>query len=62
MGILVGIGISAVAVYIMDWSFAVKWSACLLSFFFSAFVGAFFGLSPAARASKLDPVEVLASE
>ena len=62
LGILVGIGISAVAVYIMDWSFAVKWSACLLSFFFSAFVGVFFGLSPAARASKLDPVEVLASE
>lgn len=62
LGILIGIGISAVVVYIMDWSFAVKWSACLLSFFFSAFVGVFFGLSPAARASKLDPVEVLASE
>ena len=62
LGILVGIGISAVAVYIMDWQFAVKWSACLLSFFFSAFVGVFFGFSPAARASKLDPVEVLASD
>jgi putative ABC transport system permease protein len=62
LGILVGIGISAVAVYIMDWQFAVKWSACLLSFFFSAFVGVFFGFSPAARAAKLDPVEVLASD
>lgn len=62
LGILIGIGISAVVVYIMDWQFAVKWSACLLSFFFSAFVGVFFGLSPAARASKLDPVEVLASD
>ncbi len=62
LGILVGIGISAVAVYIMDWQFAVKWSACLLSFFFSAFVGVFFGFSPAARAAKLDPVEVLSSE
>jgi len=62
LGIFIGIGISAVIVYIMDWQFAVKWSACLLSFFFSAFVGVFFGLSPAARASKLDPVEVLASE
>ncbi|HBG36697.1 MAG TPA: peptide ABC transporter permease, partial [Treponema sp.] len=28
----------------------------------SAFVGVFFGLSPAARAAKLDPVEALASE
>ena len=62
LGILIGIGISAVVVYIMDWQFAVKWSACLLAFFFSAFVGVFFGLSPAARASKLDPVEVLASD
>ncbi|MCQ2612558.1 MAG: ABC transporter permease [Treponemataceae bacterium] len=61
-GILAGLGISAVAVNVLEWSYAIKWDACLLSFVFSAFVGVFFGLSPAARAAKLDPVEALASE
>lgn len=61
-GILIGLGLSGVAVYVMDWSFAIQWGAVLLSFFFSAFVGVFFGLNPAARAAKLDPVEALASE
>ncbi len=62
LGILAGIGISYVAVQILEWNFAIKWTACVLAFVFSAFVGVFFGLSPAARAAKLDPVEALASE
>ena len=62
LGILAGIGISSVAVKIMEWDFAIKWPACILAFVFSAFVGVFFGLSPAARAAKLDPVEAHASE
>lgn len=62
LGILTGIGISYVAVKILEWGFAIKWTACILAFVFSAFVGVFFGLSPAARAAKLDPVDALASE
>jgi len=46
----------------MDWAYSVQWSACLIAFLFSAFVGVFFGLNPASRAAKLDPVEALASE
>jgi len=61
-GIIFGLILSAVATYVMDWAYAVQWSACLIAFFFSAFVGVFFGLNPASRAAKLDPVEALASE
>ena len=61
-GIIFGLVLSAVATYVMDWAYAVQWSACLIAFLFSAFVGVFFGLNPASRAAKLDPVEALASE
>lgn len=62
VGIVAGIGISAVVAAIMQNPFAVQWSACLVSFVFSAAIGIFFGLSPASRAAKLDPVEALSSE
>lgn len=62
VGIGVGIGISAVAAKVMGNSLAIQWSACGLAFVFSAAIGIFFGLSPASRAAKLDPVEALASE
>lgn len=62
IGILFGIGISAVIAKVMGQVFAVQGSACFVSFIFSAFIGIFFGLSPAARAAKLDPVEALSSE
>ena len=61
-GIIFGLILSAVATYVMDWAYSVQWSACLIAFLFSAFVGVFFGLNPASRAAKLDPVEALASE
>lgn len=61
-GIAFGVGISYLVVSLLDWSFAVKWSSCIIAFVFSAFVGVFFGLSPASRASKLDPVAVLSAE
>jgi putative ABC transport system permease protein len=51
-----------IIVYVLDWSFAIQWTACLIAFGFSAFVGVFFGLSPASRAAKLDPVEALSAE
>ncbi len=61
-GIFFGLVLSGVITYVMDWAYAVQWSACLVAFLFSAFVGVFFGLNPASRAAKLDPVEALASE
>lgn len=62
LGVIVGIALSGLVVFAMNWEFAIQWGACLLSFFFSAFVGVFFGLNPASRAAKLDPVAALSAE
>jgi putative ABC transport system permease protein len=62
LGIVAGLALSFVIVFIAAWSFSIQWTACLIAFGFSAFVGVFFGLSPASRAAKLDPVEALSSE
>ena len=35
---------------------------CIIAFVFSVFVGIFFGLNPASRAAKLDPVIALSGE
>lgn len=62
LGVVVGIALSSIVVFAMNWQFSIQWGACLLSFFFSAFVGVFFGLNPASRAAKLDPVAALSAE
>ena len=61
IGILSGTLISVVVEVVRHMSITVSISACIISFVFSVFVGIFFGLNPAIRASKLDPVEALAS-
>ena len=60
LGILLGIAISFAVEYVKGQPFAIQVGACLISFVFSVFVGIFFGLNPASRAAKLDPVEALA--
>ncbi|MCR4821779.1 MAG: ABC transporter permease [Treponema sp.] len=60
LGIFLGIAISLAVEYVVaDLPYAIKISACIISFVFSVFVGIFFGLSPAVKASRLDPVEAL---
>ncbi|MBQ8013789.1 MAG: peptide ABC transporter permease, partial [Treponema sp.] len=63
-GILgIGLGIAnslAIEYEATEHPYSIKFSACVISFVFSVFVGIFFGLSPAMKASKLDPVEALA--
>ncbi|MCR5725678.1 MAG: ABC transporter permease [Treponema sp.] len=60
LGILLGIAISFAVEYVKGQPFAIQMSACFVAFVFSVFVGIFFGLNPASRAAKLDPVEALA--
>lgn len=61
LGIVLGIALSLAIEYVAkDLPYAIKFSSCVTAFVFSVFVGIFFGLSPAVKASKLDPVEALA--
>ena len=59
LGIIFGILISLIFEYIKGMSFALSFQACIVSFVFSLFVGIFFGINPALRAAKLDPVVAL---
>ncbi len=62
LGIIVGIGISLAVEYVQKQSFIINVEACIIAFVFSVFVGIFFGLNPASRAAKLDPVIALNNE
>jgi len=62
LGILSGITISLAIEYVKNTGFSISPRACIISFAFSVATGIFFGLNPAARAAKLDPVVALAGE
>lgn len=62
LGLLLGVGISFAATRQLSWSMHFSYSAVALSLGFSMFVGIFFGWYPAAKASKLDPIDALSYE
>lgn len=59
IGILLGNGLGKIVTNIAGWTFHLSVSACLLSIGFSMLIGVFFGLYPAAKAAKLDPIDAL---
>ncbi|MBR1637769.1 MAG: ABC transporter permease [Treponema sp.] len=61
-GIILGVIISLAVEYVQSQAFVISINACLISFVFSVLVGIFFGLNPASRAAKLDPVIALSGE
>jgi putative ABC transport system permease protein len=62
LGALLGLLASSIFALATGWPFLVSWWAILLAFFFSAAVGVFFGLYPANKASRLQPIEALRYE
>lgn len=62
IGIFAGSLTAVLLEKIRGMSIVVNWNSCIIAFFFSVIVGIVFGLSPAIKAAKLDPVLALAAE
>jgi len=62
IGMLIGLAASGVFSAATGWPFFVSGRAVLLAFLFSSAVGIFFGLYPANKAARLQPIEALRYE
>ncbi len=59
IGMAVGIGGAFIIAKVAKWPPLVSWWTALLAFAFSACIGVIFGLLPANKAAKMDPIEAL---
>jgi putative ABC transport system permease protein len=62
VGIIAGVGTSVVVSAIGYWPTVISWSAATIAFTFSVTIGVFFGLYPAIRAARLEPIQALRAE
>ena len=59
LGVLGGIGAARMLTTMVGWPTIISWQAMAVAFVFSVAVGLFFGLYPANKASKLNPIDAL---
>lgn len=57
IGVILGISASMISSSLTNWPSVVSVTSVILSFGFAAVVGIFFGIYPARKASRLDPIE-----
>ena len=62
VGIMLGIGLTAIIAYFAEWPTPISVFAIIVSSLFAAAVGIFFGLYPARKASRMNPIEALRYE
>ena len=62
LGVVIGVGVPYAIVYFASMKAAVTPSSVVLSFGISVFIGILFGLYPANRAAKMDPIDALRHE
>ena len=62
LGIVVGVGTAVLLSRVMQWNTLISPMSIGIAFLFSAAVGLFFGIWPARRASRLDPITALRYE
>jgi putative ABC transport system permease protein len=62
IGILFGTGITAVVSIVQRWEYLLPWFAIIVGLAVSIAIGLFFGIYPAVKAARLDPVVALTKE
>ena len=62
IGIFLGIGLTSSISYFTGWPTPVSFYAILIAFLFASGVGIFFGLYPARKASRMNPIDALRYE
>jgi putative ABC transport system permease protein len=62
IGILFGVGITGVISVLQKWEYLLPWTAIMIGLAVSITIGLFFGIYPALKAARLDPVVALTKE